>query len=53
MKVIIGVRFRKTGKIYFFNPGNLHINLKAKFIVETALGEELGEVVAKKNFYQY
>ena len=48
MKVIIGVRFRKTGKIYFFNPGNLHINLKAKVIVETALGEELGEVVAKK-----
>ena len=48
MKVIVGVRFKKSGKIYFFNPGNLHINLKNKVIVETALGEELGEVVAKK-----
>ena len=48
MKVIVGVRFKKSGKIYFFSPGNLHINLKNKVIVETALGEELGEVVAKK-----
>lgn len=48
MKVIVGVRFKKSGKIYFFNPGNLHINLKNKVIVETALGEELGEVVARK-----
>ena len=48
MKVIIGVRFRKTGKIYFFNPGNLHINLTNKVILVTALGDELGEVVAKK-----
>ena len=48
MKVIIGVRFKKSGKIYFFDPGSLHVNLKSKVIVETALGEEMGEVVAKK-----
>ncbi len=48
MKVIVGVRFKKPGKIYFFDPGNLHVNIKTKVIVETALGEELGEVVAKK-----
>lgn len=48
MKIIIGVKFKKPGKIYFFDPGNLHINIKAKVIVETSLGEELGEVVAKK-----
>lgn len=48
MKVIVGVRFRKPGKIYFFDPGNLYVNIKTKVIVETALGEELGEVVAKK-----
>ena len=48
MKVIIGVRFRKPGKVYFFDPGNLHVNVKNKVIVETSLGEELGEVVAKK-----
>ena len=48
MKIIIGVRFKKPGKIYFFDPGTMHINLKTKVIVETALGEELGEVVVKK-----
>lgn len=48
MKVIIGVRFKKPGKVYFFDPGDLYINIKTKVIVETALGEELGEVVAKK-----
>ena len=48
MKVIVGVRFKKPGKIYFFDPSNLHVNIGTKVIVETALGEELGEVVAKK-----
>ena len=48
MKVIVGVKFRKPGKVYFFDPGNLHVNIKNKVIVETAFGEELGEVVAKK-----
>ena len=48
MKVIIGVRFKKPGKIYFFDPGTIHINVSTKVIVETALGEELGEVVVKK-----
>lgn len=51
MRVIIGVRFKKPGKIYFFDPGNLRINIKNKVIVETALGEELGEVVAKKKIF--
>ena len=48
MKIIIGVRFKKPGKVYFFDPGTIHINVKTKVIVETALGEELGEVVVKK-----
>lgn len=48
MKVIIGVKFKKPGKVYFFDPGNLHVNIKTKVVVETSLGEEIGEVVAKK-----
>lgn len=48
MKVIIGIRFKKPGKIYFFDPGSLRVNIGTKVIVETALGEELGEVVSKK-----
>ena len=26
MQTIIGVRFKKAGKIYYFGPGNLEIN---------------------------
>ena len=45
MKNIIGVRFKKLGKIYFFNPKNLKIKKGDKVIVETAQGEEYGEVM--------
>lgn len=45
MKNIVGVRFKKPGKIYFFNPENLQINNKDFVIVETAQGQEYGEVV--------
>lgn len=48
MKNIIGVRFKKPGKIYFFDPGNLDIKMEDKVIVETAMGEEIGEVVVAK-----
>ena len=44
MKNIVGVRFKKPGKIYFFDPQNLKINNKDFVIVETAQGEEYGEV---------
>ena len=44
MKNIIGVRFKKPGKIYFFDPGDLEINNRDSVIVETAQGEEYGEV---------
>ena len=45
MKNIIGVRFKKPGKIYFFDPGNLKITKQDSVIVETAMGQELGEVI--------
>ena len=44
MKNIVGVRFKKLGKIYFFNPKNLKVK-GDKVIVETAQGEEYGEVM--------
>lgn len=47
MKKIVGVRFKKPGKIYFFDPENLELNMGDSVIVETAMGEELGEVVIK------
>ncbi len=45
MKNIIGVRFKKLGKIYFFNPKNLKVKKGDNVIVETSQGEEYGEVM--------
>ena len=44
MKNIVGVRFKKPGKIYFFDPGNLKISNRDFVVVETSQGEEYGEV---------
>ena len=48
MKNIVGVRFKKTGKVYFFDPGYIQLNLKVKVVVETSMGEDIGEVVINK-----
>ena len=45
MKNIIGVRFKKLGKIYFFNPKGLTVKKGDYVIVETVQGEEYGEVL--------
>ena len=45
MKNILGVRFKKLGKIYFFNPKGLRVRKGDKVIVETAQGEEYGEIM--------
>ncbi len=44
MQEIIGVKFKKVGKIYFFDPNGLKFNKGDNAIVETARGIELGEV---------
>lgn len=45
MVKVVGVKFRKPGKIYFFNPGNLDLKNGDNVIVETTLGQEYGTVV--------
>ena len=45
MKNIIGIRFKKLGKIYFFNPKGLKLKKGDKVIVETSQGEEFAEVL--------
>lgn len=45
MKNIIGIRFKKLGKIYFFNPDGLIVKKGDKVVVETAQGEEYAEVL--------
>ena len=50
MKNIIGVRFKKLGKIYFFNPRDFKVKKGTKVIVETAQGEEYGEVLIPNRY---
>ena len=45
MKKIIGVRFKRLGKIYFFDPKWLEVQKGEKVVVETTQGEEIAEVV--------
>jgi cell fate regulator YaaT (PSP1 superfamily) len=45
MKEIVGIRFKKVGKIYYFAPGDIKTNLGDKVIVETVRGLECGDVV--------
>ena len=45
MILIIGVRFRKSGKVYYFDPAGLPIDKGKHVIVETARGVEYGTVV--------
>lgn len=47
MQLVIGVRFKAAGKIYYFDPGNIKLDLFDKVIVETARGIEYGEVVVE------
>ena len=45
MKKIIGVRFKRLGKIYFFDTKWLEVKKGENVIVETSQGEEIAEVV--------
>ena len=44
MKNIVGIRFKKLGKIYFFNPKGIKVQKGDKVVVETSQGEELAKV---------
>ncbi len=43
--IVIGVRFRTAGKVYYFSPGELSFKRGEHAIVETARGVEYGYVV--------
>lgn len=45
MKIVTGIRFKSPGKIYYFDPGELKLENGMHVIVDTAMGEEYGEVV--------
>ena len=45
MATVIGVRFKKAGKVYYFDPNDIWPRPGDNVIVETARGVEFGEVV--------
>lgn len=45
MVKVVGVRFKKAGKVYYFDPDEFTINSGMNVIVETARGIEFGEAV--------
>ncbi|MDV3425907.1 MAG: stage 0 sporulation family protein [Bacillota bacterium] len=47
MVKVVGVRFKRAGKIYYFNPEDKEINQDEYVIVETARGIEFGRCVVE------
>ena len=45
MQIVVGVRFKKAGKIYYFDPSKIELQIGDSVIVETARGIEYGEIV--------
>ncbi|MFC0559563.1 PSP1 domain-containing protein [Halalkalibacter alkalisediminis] len=45
MHQVVGVRFKKAGKIYYFSPGTFQLEKGETVIVETSRGVEFGRVV--------
>lgn len=46
MAVVVGVRFKDSGKIYHFDPGDVPLVVGDWAIVETVRGPELGRIAA-------
>ncbi|MBE6010966.1 PSP1 domain-containing protein [Anaeropeptidivorans aminofermentans] len=44
MVEVVGIRFKRVGKIYYFDPDGLNIEKDTKVIVETSRGVEFGKV---------
>ena len=42
---IVGVRFKTAGKVYYFNPAGLELEVNDYVIVETSRGTEMGKVI--------
>ena len=45
MKTVVGIKFKQDGKTYFFDPCKLELKKGDKVVAQTAMGDEVGEVV--------
>ena len=47
---VVGIRFKSTGKIYYFDPNGITLKKGTYAIVDTARGQEFGEVAMTNSF---
>lgn len=52
MVEVIGIKFKQTGKVYYFDPGKITIKKGEGAIVETARGLECGEVALENRMVE-
>jgi len=45
MAEIVGIRFKKTGRVYYFDPAGIDLEVNDHVVVQTTRGLELGYVV--------
>ena len=45
MAEIVGIRFKRAGKVYYFDPAGIDLEVNDHVIIETSRGMELGRVV--------
>jgi len=45
MTTVVGVKFKKTNKIYYFSPAEVNCTIGDAVVVETSRGTEIGDVV--------
>ena len=50
MKEVVGSRFKKAGKMYYFDPAGLKLEKEDGAFVETARGVEYGTVIKENTF---
>jgi len=53
MEKIIGVRFSKTGKLYYMDPLNFDVKVGDKVIANSERGQEIGRVVSLKTMDEF
>lgn len=45
MADVVGIRFKRAGKVYYFDPAGIELEVNDQVVLETARGLELGQVV--------
>ncbi|MBI2848032.1 MAG: stage 0 sporulation family protein [Chloroflexi bacterium] len=50
MSNVVGIRFKKGSKVYYFDPAGIDLGVNDCVIVETTLGQQMGQVAISPKF---